>query len=415
MRLITLVALCFISVSCAPSPGANSPLPWSDPALVGFDAERLKRIRPAMQRYVDDGLTGGIVTMVARRGLLVHWETVGFRNIERQEPLQPNDIVRICSMTKPITSVAVMMLVENGDLSLADPVSRYLPSLSELRVYTNDGLVPLTRPVTIEHLLSHTSGLTYGWLGTPVDSMYVQEDVFSGDLQNLVEKVGGLPLLDQPGSIWSYGVSTDVLGRVVEVVSGLPLDEFLNLRVFTPLGMKDTEFYVPPEKSDRFTTAYATAADGSLAVTDVPCGSYGARPQLLLGGAGLVSTAPDYLRFAQMMLNGGKFDGHRLLSAETVDMMRTNRLPAELVPIGVGGFEMPGYGFGLGFSVLTDADATPVPDNDGIYWWGGYASTLFWIDPEEELIGIMMSQLAPGTHPELNSEFQTLVYEALEN
>ena len=288
-----------------------------------------------MQRYVDDGLTGGIVTMVARRGSLVHWETVGFRNIERQEPLQPDDIVRICSMTKPITSVAVMMLVESGDLSLADPVSRYLPSLSELRVYTSDGLIPLTRPVTIEHLLSHTSGLTYGWLGTPVDSMYVQEDVFSGDLQNLVEKVGGLPLLDQPGSIWSYGVSTDVLGRVIEVVSGLPLDEFLNLRVFTPLGMKDTEFHVPPEKSDRFTTAYATAADGSLAVTDVSrCGSYGARPQLLLGGAGLVSTAPDYLRFAQMMLNGGKFDGHRLLSAETVDMMRTNRLPAELVPIG---------------------------------------------------------------------------------
>jgi CubicO group peptidase (beta-lactamase class C family) len=368
-----------------------------------------------MQRYVDEGLTGGIVTMVARRGLLVHWEAVGFRNIERQERLEPDDIVRICSMTKPITSVAVMMLVEDGEISLEDPVSRYLPALGNLQVYSDDGPVPITSPVTVEHLLKHTSGFTYGFFGeTPVDSMYRRVDIFSDDLENLVEELAGLPLMGQPGSLWHYGVSTDVLGRVIEVASGLPLDDFLNQRVFTPLGMDDTDFFVPPEKTARFTTVYATGADGSLDETESSiCGSYDARPELLSGGGGLVSTPSDYLRFAQMLLNGGRFDDRQLLSEETVDLMRTNGLPEDLIPIAGG--EMPGYGFGLGFGVLTDADATPVPDNAGVYMWGGYAATYFWIDPVEELIGIVMSQLAPNTQPELQRDFQTLVYEALEN
>ncbi|UCG86889.1 MAG: beta-lactamase family protein [Gemmatimonadota bacterium] len=417
MRLVTVVALCSVSVSCRSPSGADLPLPWGDPADAGFSAERLERIRPAMQRYVDEGLTGGIVTMVARRGLLVHWETVGFRNIERQQALQLDDLFRICSMSKPITSVAVMMLVEDGEISLDDPVSQYLPALEDLRVYSSDGPVPLTSAITIEDLLKHTSGFTYGPFGeTPVDTLYRRADVFSGDLQNLVEEVGELPLLGQPGSIWNYGVSTDVLGRVVEVVSGQPLDEFLKLRVFAPLGMQDTDFFVPPEKSSRFTTVYSTAADSSLVEGDASiCGSYSARPPLLLGGGGLVSTAHDYIRFAQMLLNGGELDGHQLLSPETVDLMSTNRLPDELVPIRIGEWVVSGYGFGLGFSVLTDADATPVPDNNGVFRWLGYAATYFWIDPAEELIGLAMTQLAPNTHPELEAEFQTLVYEALEN
>jgi CubicO group peptidase (beta-lactamase class C family) len=289
-----------------------------------------------------------------------------------------------------------------------------LPAFEDLRVYSSDGPVPITSPVTIEHLLTHTSGLTYGYFGdTPVDSMYLRvfeqrDDFFAEDLQDLLDDIAELPLLGQPGSIWNYGLSTDVMGRVIEIVSKRSLEEFLKERLFNPLGMNDTDFWVPPSKSSRFVTAYTTTQDSSLAVADVVlCGSYNDRPQLLSGGGGLVSTASDYIRFAQMLLDGGKLDGHEYLSSETVNLMTSNRLPDELVNI------YPGLGFGLGFSVLMDADATPVPDNNGVYRWGGYAATYFWIDPVEELIGLAMTQLAPNTHPELGSEFQTLVYEAL--
>ena len=415
MRLSNLVAMSLLFVSCSPDVASDFPLPTGMPEEVGMTTSGLSRIRPAMQRYVDGGIVSGIVTMVARRGELVHWDAVGYRDIEDQTPLQPNDILRICSMTKPITSVGVMTLVEGGEISLDDPVSRYLPALERLQVYTNDGLVPPSSPVTIEDLLGHTSGLTYGLFGeTPVDSLYRREDVFSGDLQNLIDEVSGLPLVGQPGSIWNYGVSTDVLGRVIEIVSGQPLDEFLNERVFDPLGMKDTDFYVPPEKSSRLASVYVATADGTLERLETSLCGNRARPQLLSGGGGLLSTAPDYVRFAQMLLNGGEWDGIRVLRPETVELMRTNRLPEDLIPIRIGAvFEAPGYGFGLGFSVLTDAGVTPIPDTDGVFRWAGYASTYFWIDPEEQLIGIVMTQLEPPIHPELETEFQTLVYEAI--
>ncbi len=414
MRVSNLVAMSLLFVSCSPDVASDFPLPTGMPEEVGMTTAGLSRIRPAMQRYVDGGIVSGIVTMVARRGELVHWDAVGYRDIEDQTPLQPNDILRICSMTKPITSVGVMTLVEGGEISLDDPVSRYLPALERVQVYTNDGLVPPSSPVTIEDLLGHTSGLTYGTFGeTPVDSLYRREDVFSGDLQNLVDEVSGLPLLGQPGSIWNYGVSTDVLGRVIEVVSGQPFDEFLNERVFDPLGMEDTDFYVPSEKSPRLANVYVTAADGTLERLERSFCSNEAKPQLLSGGGGLLSTAPDYLRFAQMLLNGGEWEGSRLLRPETVELMRTNRLSKDLIPLRIGPFVLPGYGFGLGFGVLTDSEATPTPDSNGIFRWAGYASTYFWIDPEEQLIGIVMAQLEPPIHPELEAEFQTLVYGAI--
>ncbi len=415
MRVSNLLAMSLLFVSCSPNVESDSPLPVGEPESVGMTTSGLSRIRPAMQRYVDDGIVSGVVTMVARRGELVHWEAVGYRDIEDQTLLEPNDILRICSMTKPITSVGVMMLLEDGGISLDAPVSQYLPDLARLQVYTSAGVVPPTSPVTIEDLLGHTSGLTYGLFGeTPVDSLYRSEDVFSGDLENLVEEVSGLPLLGHPGSLWNYGVSTDILGRVIEVVSGQPLDEFLKDRVLEPLGMTDTDFYVPPEKSPRLASVYVTAADGSLERLEISSCRNGDMPQLLSGGAGLLSTASDYVRFSQMLLNGGELDGTRLLRPETVELMRTNRLPEELIPIRIGAnFEAPGYGFGLGFSVLTDADITPVPDTDGVFRWLGAASTYFWIDPGEELIGLVMTQLAPGIHPELETEFQTLVYEAI--
>ena len=397
--------------------GTQLPLPWADAHDVGVSAERLEQIPLAMQRYVDDGRVGGIVTMVARRGRLVHWDAVGFRDIESQDPLEANDIFRIHSMTKPITSVAVMMLVEDGLMSLDDPVSRHLPAFADVDVYSEGELVSPRQPITIADLLGHTSGLTYGLFGqTHVDSLYREANVFSGDLANLVEEVARLPLLDHPGSLWNYSVSTDVLGRLVEVVGRQPFDEFLRARVFTPLGMTDTDFVVPPEKTTRFATGYAAARNGRLRMVDSPVeGTYNTKPLLLSGGGGLVSTAADYVRFAQMLLNGGELDGARLLGPETVELMRTNRLAEELIPISIGTWKADGYGFGLGFSVLVDDDATPVPDNDGVFRWWGIGSTYFWIDPEAELVGLVMTQLRPPTLPMLESEFQTLVYNALEN
>lgn len=416
MRLSNLVVTSLLLVSCTPDAASDSPLPTGEPEGVGMTTAALNGIRPAMQRYVDDGTVSGIVTMVARRGQLVHWEAVGYKDVEAQTPLEPNDIFRICSMTKPITSVGVMVLVDEGAISLDAPVSEYLPVLEGLQVYTSDGVVPPNSPVTIADLLGHTSGLTYGLFGeTPVDSLYRTENVFSGDLENLVEEVSGLPLLGHPGSLWNYGVSTDVLGRVIEVVSGQSFDEFLHDRVLGPLGMQDTDFYVPNEKAQRLASVYGTGADGSLEPLEASICSTGEMPQLLSGGGALLSTAPDYVRFSQMLLNGGELDGFRILRPETVDLMRTNRLSADLMPIGIGPLgDLSGYGFGLGFAVLTDAGATPVPDTDGVFRWLGIASTYFWIDPEEELIGLLLTQLEPAAWDvDFATEFQTLVYGAI--
>lgn len=418
LRVLLSFSLLVTALSCAsPVPGAETPLPWADAAEVGLSADGLAQIPAAMQRYVDDGSVSGIVTMVARSGQLVHWEAVGFRDLESQDPLEPNDIFRIYSMTKPVTSVAVMMLVEDGAIALDDPVSRHLPAFENIEVYANGELVAPDQPITVADLLGHTSGLTYGLFGqTHVDSLYEAADVFSGDLANLVDEVAGIPLIDHPGSRWNYSVSTDVLARLVEVVGGQPFDEFLHARIFTPLGMTDTDFAVAPESVERFTTGYTAAADGSLQMFDSPAeGLYNAEPALLSGGGGLVSTAADYVRFAQMLLNGGDLDGARLLRPESVELMRTNRLPDALIPIGIATWRGDGYGFGLGFSVLVDEDATPVPDNDGIFRWLGIGSTYFWIDPEAELIGLVLTQLYPPTQPMLEPEFQTLVYNALQD
>ena len=410
----TLYLLCTLALLAAAPAGSDSPLPWSDPAAVGLSAADLDAIPEALQRRVDAGSIGGAVSLVARRGQLVHWEAVGYRDLASRTPLERTDIFRICSMTKPVTSVAVMMLVEAGELTLDEPVSRTLPEFEHAQVYEAGEIVAPRRPVTIRDLLRHTSGLTYGLFGdTDVDALYREADVFSGDLENLVSEAAALPLLAHPGTRWNYGVSTDVLGRVVEVVSGRRLDEFFAARIFEPLGMRDTAFVVPPAKAERLTTAYTVGPDGALREDDVAlCGVHDARPELLLGGAGLVSTAADYLRFAQMLLDEGTLGGVRLLAPETVREMRTNQLPEHLVPISIGGPD-PGYGFGLGFSVLTDAGATPYGDNDGIFRWRGYASTYFWIDPADELIGVLMTQVAPPTSPDIEPEFQARVYEAL--
>ena len=320
-------------------------------------------------------------------------------------------------MTKPLTSVAVMILVEEGAVALDDPVSKFIPAFADVTVLNDTGeRVKPARPMTVEHLLTHTSGLTYGFFGdSPVDRIYNQSGFFTqaDGLDDFAQRVAALPLLASPGDRWNYGVSTDILGRVVEVASGQSFDAFLQERIFDPLDMTDTSFVVPSEKRNRFTAHYARR-DGTLQMIDSPVdGQYTEPPRWLSGGGGLASTASDYIRFAQMLLQDGELDGVRILTPETVRTMRSNRLPGALVPIQLGAYLSPGYGFGLGFAVVVDADASPEPDNDGVFRWAGAANTFFWIDPAAELIGMVWTQFNPFAAYDIEREFQTLVYEAL--
>ena len=389
------VAVPFASVlaaaACGPAPVADDPpppaggapaveaaepagLPTADPGSAGMSAEGLARIGPAMQAYVDDGRVAGVMTMVARRGQVVHWEAAGLRDVDAGDPLEPDDIFRIYSMTKPLTSVATMILAEEGALALDDPVSDFIPPFADVQVLAEDGArMPPEGPITIEQLLTHTSGLTYGLFGdTPVDRLYNESGLLAASqgLEDFAGRVADLPLLASPGERWNYSVSTDILGRVVEVVSGQPFDAFLRTRILDPLGMEDTAFMVPAEKLDRFTANYARPA-GTLLMIDSPVdGQFTRAPPWLSGGGGLTSTASDYVRFAQMLLGDGQLGDVRILRPETVRMMRANRLPDAMVPIQLGTYLSPAYGFGLGFAVAVDAGASPEPDNDGLFRWG---------------------------------------------
>ena len=397
---------------------ADAGLPAAVPESAGMSSEGLARIGPAMHSYVDDGRLAGVMTMVARHGQVVHWETTGMRDVAAGDPLEPDDIFRIYSMTKPLTSVAVMILVEEGAVALDDPVSKFVPAFAGATVLNDPGeRATAARPMTVEHLLTHTSGLTYGFFGdSPVDRIYNQSGFFTQaeGLDDFARRVADLPLLANPGDRWNYSVSTDILGRVVEVASGQPFDAFLQARIFDPLDMNDTAFVVPADKRDRFAVHYARP-DGALQMIDSPVdGQYTQPPRWLSGGGGLTSTASDYIRFAQMLLQDGELGGVRILEPETVQKMRSNRLPDALVPIQLGTFLSPGYGFGLGFAVVVDEDASPEPDNDGVFRWAGAANTFFWIDPAAELIGMVWTQFNPFAAYDLEREFQTLVYEALE-
>ena len=393
-------------------------LPTAGPESAGMSSERLARIAPAVQAYVDDGRLAGVMTMVARRGQVVHWDAAGMRDVDAGDPLEPDDIFRIYSMTKPLTSVAVMILVEEGAIALDDPVSKFIPAFADATVLTDGGdRVAPARPMTVEHLLTHTSGLTYGFFGdSPVDRIYNQSGFFTQaeGLEDFAQRVAALPLLASPGDRWNYSVSTDILGRVVEVASGQSFDAFLQARILDPLEMTDTAFVVPAGKRGRFAANYARP-DGALQMIDSPVdGQYTEPPRWLSGGGGLTSTASDYIRFAQMLLQDGVLGDVRILETETVQAMRSNRLPDALVPLQLGTYLSPGHGFGLGFAVIVDAESSPEPDNDGVFRWAGAANTYFWIDPAAELIGMVWAQFNPFAAYDLEREFQTLVYEALE-
>ncbi len=389
------------------------------PEEAGFSSERLKRIDAAMQRYVDQKKVAGIVTLVARRGKVVHYEKFGYQDLATSQPMELDTIFRIYSMTKPITSVAFMMLFEQGLVRLTDPVTKFIPEFGQVKVLVGeDGLTDLEREITIHDLLRHTAGLSYGGYKEthdPIDKLYDQVNLWEPGItsQEMVRRLTELPLAFQPGQGWRYSVATDVVGYLVELISGMSLAEFFAERILQPLGMEDTAFSVSPDKRHRFATLYGKTEQSDLEVIDTATGGDYFNVSLYSGGHGLVSTAADYLRFAQLILNKGELDGVRLLGPKTVELMTTNHLPPDLLPIAMSGEQMPGIGFGLGFSVMMDVALSGWMGSVGLHAWGGWASTHFWVDPQEQLIGILMLQYIPSDAYPIKNDFRTLVYQAL--
>ena len=398
-------------------------------AEVGMDAGRLSRVDSHLARYVDEGRLPGWLVMVSRGGKVAHLSTYGRRHVEDGLDVEVDSMFRIYSMTKPITSVAALMLYEEGAFELTDPVSRFIPSFADMRVWTGGSdlrpvTVPATEPVRIWHLLTHTAGLTYGFHRShPVDARYRAAGYEfatppGADLARVCDDWAAQPLLFQPGAEWNYSVATDVLGRVVEVASGQSLDEFFAERILGPLGMTDTAFSVEGPAADRLGRLYVATPGGGMAPFDQLGAAALSRPDFLSGGAGLVSTAADYHRFTQLLLRGGELDGVRLLSPRTVGYMTRNHLPggADLESFGRPLYaETPfsGVGFGLGVSVVDDPVAYRVLTSAGEYGWGGLASTAFWIDPAEDLTVLFMTQLVPSSALPVRSYLRQLVQQAL--
>ena len=398
-------------------------LPLASPESVGLSAERLERLNTMIQGYVDRGEVAGVVAAVARRGKVAYFETFGERYAEENQPMEGDTIFRIASMTKPIASVALMMLWEEGHFQLRDPISRYLPEFKDMQVAvapeaheyvaTPYKLTPAARPITFQHVLTHTAGFPNSYRGLTKD-LYGElrgglgKEATSGDM---VRELAKLPLNFHPGDRWEYGPATDVVGHLVEAISGKTLKQFLNERVFSPLKMTDTHFFLPEDKLPRFAALYKPNESGKFELTERPDeeSRYLRQPQVYFsGGGGLVSTVRDYLRFHQMMLNGGELDGVRLLGPRTVELMTANHIGDAQVWL-----RGPGYGFGLGYSVVTDKGQSAMPAQEGSYSWGGAFCTVFWVDPEEELIGVLMTQIRPYTHLNIRQDFASLTYQAI--
>jgi CubicO group peptidase (beta-lactamase class C family) len=401
-----------------------------DPGEVGFSADRLKRIDSHFARYVDDGRLAGWQIVVTRRGHVAYSSTFGRADIEADRPVADDTVWRIYSMTKPITSVAAMMLWEEGHFELTDEISKWLPEFANPRVYDKGSTLrpftlAATEPIRVWHLLTHTSGLTYGFLNTSVvDALYRAAGYDLGapagtDLAGAVSAWAKLPLLFNPGTAWGYSVATDVLGRLVEVISGQTLAEFFQERILVPLGMIDTGFWMDSLDPARLSALYApNPATGRAMRLETLTNRALEKPEFLSGGGGLLSTAADYHRFTQMMLRRGELDGVRLLSPQTVAFMTRNHLPGgqDLGALSTGGFAettFEGIGFGLGFAVVRDPIPARVPTTEGTYYWGGAASTAFWIDPTEELTAMLFTQLMPSSTYPVRPQLRQMVYSAI--
>ena len=398
------------------------------PEGVGLSSERLKKIDRFIEReYLATGKLHGAQVAVSRRGQLAHFSSLGLMDAERGRAMAQDTIFRIYSMSKPITSVAFMMLVEEGLVALDDPVAKFIPAWADLGVYDGGFMDTFktkrpNRPMQMVDLLRHTSGLTYGFQQRGnVDAAYrklgLGEIETKGTLDTMIEALAGLPLEFSPGEAWNYSVSTDVLGYLIGVISGMPFERFLQTRLFEPLRMVDTGFHVPADQAGRLAACYALGPKGVVLQDDPTKSSYLSAPGFISGGGGLVSTMDDYLRFCRMLLNGGELDGERILSPKTVRLMATNHLPggADLSSLSRSMFSEAAYaglGFGLGFSTTIDAAATLIPSTIGDMSWGGAASTFFWVDPVEELIVILMTQLLPSSAYPIRRQLRTLAYSA---
>ena len=412
LRFAPIAAACLALAS----PAAAQDLAPATPESAGMSSSRLAEATRALQAHVNGSNIAGVVAAVARHGQLVYFEALGQRDRETGDPMARDDLFRLYSMTRPITSTAVMMLWEEGRFQLDDPIAQYLPQFTGQRVFADAGAPNLaqTRPrsgdITVRHLLTHTSGI-----GSRSSPVYRAERVRlrSITLPQLVDNAARVPLFEDPGTRFRYGVSTTVLGRLVEVWSGQPFEAFLADRLFEPLGMTDTVFWADGERADRLTTVYRVD-DGSgelypYAIEQVP---FTERPALIEGGVGLLSTVMDYLRFSQMFLNGGILDGVRVLEPETVELMTRNHVPDEVMPLSRSGY-MAGSGWGLGFNVVLDASRYSFPVGDGEYWWDGSSGTRFSIDPEHGLITVIMAAVSPSRGGGFREEFKDLVYRAI--
>ena len=394
----------------------NAPaLPTATPESVGLSSDGLAEATRRLRTHVDDGDIAGVVAAVARHGRLVYLEALGDLDRERGLAMRDDALFRLYSMTRPITSLAAMILWEEDRFELDDPVSMYLPAFADQRVFvdTSSPGMTATRPrrteMTVEHLLLHTSGL-----GSRSSSIYRAEQVRlrSITLQQMVSNAARVPLFEDPGTRWRYGISTTILGRLVEVWSGMPFDAFLRERIFEPLGMTDTVFRVDPSRADRFGPAYRPGPDGELRPYAIELVPFTEQPTLVEGGVGLVSTVRDYLRFAQMFLNGGELDGVRVLQPATVELMTVNRVPDALLPIGFGN-PQPGRGWTLGFCVVMDAGLSPHPVSEGTFWWDGSSGTRFFIDPVQDMVTVIMGAASPSYGGGFREGFLDAAYGAI--
>lgn len=422
----TLIA-CTTTINGNISISTGSALAMVSPEAVGMDSERLNRLTAAMQSLVDEGLLAGAVTMAARDNKVMHFESAGYRDLESRALMTNDTLFRIYSMSKPVTGVALMTLYEEGKFKLSDPVEKYIPEMSDLQVYagTNaDGsmlTIEANHKMTIRELMSHTGGLSYGVFSrSSVDTAYLQAGIGAAASAGLlapnetgrdfVRKLGQIPLKSQPGSQYEYSVSVDVQGYLVEVLSGQKFSDFLKERIFTPLNMQDTAFFVPVEKLNRFSQMYVYGETGTLTPSELfPGADFTKAPAFESGGAGLVSTAADYMRFSQMLLNGGELDGVRILAPLTVDLMHRDQTPKAMAE---SSLDRQGTAFGLDFAVILD----PVEAESyskGEYYWGGAAGTWFWIDPVEDIVFVGMIQAAGALTPDVRSTSRRLLYQAI--
>lgn len=398
-------------------------VPTAEAETVGMSSERLARIDQVMQAYIDRNETAGVVTLVARKGKVVHFSALGERDAENNASMTHDSIFRIASMTKPIASLALMMMYEEGHFQLRDPISNWLPEFADMRVAIPSPpqervtgrykTVPAESQITVQQILTHTAGLPNSYRGiTQPEFLRMSAETKPGDtVGDMVKRLAAMPLNFQPGEHWEYGRATDIVGRLVEVMSGQTLDGFFTERIFGPLDMPDTHFFLPESKLDRFTALYGPDANGHITLSEAPTADsrYVAEPHTYFSGAGgLVSTARDYFRFQQMMLNGGELEGTRLVSRKTVEMMTANHTGDK--GIWLAG---PGYGFGLGYAVVTDLGPAATPRSEGSFYWSGAFGTIFWVDPVEEIIGIVMQQLRPYTHINVRPDMASMTYQAL--